>query len=386
LELPKDNRAARTLVLAALAAWTLAMLALAIVSGAQHDYVYYLAQWRLALDGADAWSTDNAYGPLHTALAAVLPLGTLAPKLVIVGAMLAANAALAAALLAVRPRPSAWLTYAVAILGNVAVISLGVVYGLNDGLVAALILAAALLRLRGAPAWAGVLLGLAVLLKFYPLLLVPFFALDGRRFRLSLIAAALATVAIGLALATAIVGDDRLAAIRFGAGREPKLLSVLAALGSAPWLVGGAGPLDWLIRNNAAFVLATAVLCLAVAWWRRIDWLEASVLGLLAVLLVYKVGHPQFFLPWLFLVAALPLAGTVSADRLALACWPFALFLGLFQWGYAYGSDQYHAVGGEVRLYAGFVALPLGLATIAAYFGLTAAGATAPGSSIRGRS
>ncbi|PPE81412.1 hypothetical protein C3941_01465 [Kaistia algarum] len=355
-------------VLVVIGLWTLGMAALAVMAGVQHDYVYYLAQWQLVLAGADAWSTDNAYGPLHTSLAILLPLGTLAPKLFMVGAMLAANTALAVRLLAIRPQPDAWLHYAIVILANVAVISLAVIYGLNDGLVAALIVAAVLLRFSGALAWAGAMLGLAVLLKFYPLLLIPFFALDGRRFSFRLTIAALATVAIGLVAACAVFGDDWLAAVRFGAGREPKLLSVLAALASAPALVGGAGSLDWLIRHNAAFVLATAALCLAITWWRRIAWLDASVLALLAVLLVYKVGHPQFFLPWLFLVVALPLVGTISADRLARLCWPFVLFLGLFQWGYAFGTDQYHAIGGEVRLYAGFVAFPLGVATIASYF------------------
>ncbi|MBN9016945.1 MAG: DUF2029 domain-containing protein [Rhizobiales bacterium] len=367
--------------LAVLIAWTLAMAIWAYAAGAQHDYVYYLAQWRLALEGADAWSTDNAYGPLHTSLALLLPLGTLAPKALIVGSLLAANAALAIRLMSVRPTAAVGLHYGMVILANIAVASLGVVYGLNDALVASLIVAAVLLRLRGALVLAGLMLGLVALLKYYPLLLVPFFALEGRRFRPSLILTALATIGAGFIACHFVFGDGWMAAILFGAGREPKLLSVLAAFSAATPVVGGSELLDWLVRHNAAFVLATAVACLAVAWWRRIHWLEASVLALLAVLLVYKVGHQQFFLPWLFLVAALPLAGTASADRLAGLCWPFALFLSLYQWGYAFGTDQYHATGGAVRLYAGFVAFPLGVATIAGYFYV--ARRPAPGASLQ---
>ena len=114
------------------------------------------------------------------------------------------------------------------------------------------------------------------------------------------------------------------------------------------------------------FVAVVALLSVLVAWKTRMHWLEASVLGLMAVLVTYKVGHQQFFLPWLVLVAALPLAGTQGARRLALICIPTVLFLSVFQWGYAYGSDGYRQVLGGVRQNVGFVAFALALATFAA--------------------
>ena len=99
-----------------------------------------------------------------------------------------------------------------------------------------------------------------------------------------------------------------------------------------------------------------------------LHWLEASVLGLLAVLLAYKTGHQQFYIPWLFLVAALPLAGTRSAARLAWIALPLVMFLSMFQWGYAFGSDGYREILGIVRQSVGFPAFALGVATIVAYF------------------
>ena len=54
-------------------------------------------------------------------------------------------------------------------------------YGLNDAFVAALLTVAVIFRHRRYVLTAGVLVGLAALTKYYPLLLLPFFALDGRR-------------------------------------------------------------------------------------------------------------------------------------------------------------------------------------------------------------
>jgi hypothetical protein len=55
-----------------------------------------------------------------------------------------------------------------------------------------------------------------------------------------------------------------------------------------------------------------------------------------------------------------------SPRRLALICIPMMLFLSLFQWGYAYGSDGYRQVWGGVRQNVGFLAFALALATFAA--------------------
>jgi hypothetical protein len=360
------------------AIWSAAMVQIAIRGGAQHDYVAYLSQWKLVLNDADPWSTDNTYGPLHVVLGYLLPFGTLVPKLVMVGCLLAANAALAICLIVSRLKPIAYLHYLIVILANVDVISIGIDYGLNDALAAALITIALLLRFRQLWIGAGVMLGLAVLLKYYPIVLILPFALENRRWRGSLVLAAAVTIGAGFAVSWAVYGDGFIAAMRFGAARPPKILSILSALAAKPGLIGGSATLEWLVDKNAIFVMLVAASWTLIAWLQRISWLEASVGTLLAVLLTYKVGHQQFFLPWLFLVGALPLLQTPSADRLAWMCWPFAIFLSLFEWGYAYGSDEYHQILGEVRTYVGFVAFPLGLATIGCYFRFARRGQAAP--------
>jgi hypothetical protein len=221
---------------------------------------------------------------------------------------------------------------------------------------------------------AGVLLALAALLKFYPLALVPFFMLEGRTLRLRGGLAALAVFALGMAVACAIYGADALAPILFGAERGPKLLSILNALNAADLTGWAREAVSLLIGWNSVLVLATVGALFAVFWSRGTSWLEASVLGLLAMLLVYKTGHQQFYMSWVVLVAALPLLNTPNSDRLARLCLPMLVFIALFHLGYAM-TDRWQMVQ-PVRDLVGYVAFPLGAVTI--WLGLTTARSRRP--------
>ena len=131
---------------AALIVWSVLMLWLCAQQGVQHDYRSYLGQWRLLLDGANPWSTDNNYGPLHTVVGFLLPFGQLAPKFLLVGALLIANAALVFSLLRERGVGPILIIYLLAVPTNVLVVGVGIIYGLNDALVASLLVAAVLFR------------------------------------------------------------------------------------------------------------------------------------------------------------------------------------------------------------------------------------------------
>jgi hypothetical protein len=361
---------ARAILCLALVIWSAGMIWLSVKSGVRHDYRNYLLQWNLVLSGENPWSIGyaNAYGPLHNLLAYASTLGPLGPKLIIVTALIAANALLVAELLRTSRIDSDYVVYLLAVPTNVLIISMAFAYGLNDALVAAFIACAIVARCRGQMVLTGGILGLAILLKYYPIFLVPLFALRNGRFCWRLIAGATAMTIMGLTATMLAWGDTFLAAFSSGVERPPKLLSILSALEGHPLLIGSSDVVAFLVRANSMFVIAAAMLIVFVAWNLRLHWLESSVLGLLAVLLTYKVGNQQFFIPWLFLVAALPLAQTDSARRLAWFCVPFVLFLSAFQWGYEYASDYYRNVHGEIRRNVGFVAFPLGMAIIAAYF------------------
>ena len=311
---PSSSRQARDAAhlaaVAALILWSLLMLYLAWQQGIQHDYGAYLKQWHLLLDGADPWSDSNSYGPLHTLIGYFLPAGQLAPKLFMVGALLVANGALALSLLRERGPSPILIVYLLAVPTNVLVVGMGVVYGLNDALVAALLVMSVLLRLRGKFVATGIAIGAAALLKYYPLLLLRFFALDGRRLHWPVIASGLAVFCAGMAAAYALWGEELLERMSYSAGRRAKLLSILAPLSK---FLGKDGIVRWLLDYNAYLVVSGVAATFLLTWRSGRNWLEATVLGYLVMLTLYKVGHQQFYLPWLFMVAALPLVNERSA-------------------------------------------------------------------------
>jgi hypothetical protein len=317
-------------------------LIIAICSGVQHDYLDYRLQWRLVLDYKDPWSTNSAYGPLHNAFALLVPIHELVPKVLTAGALLLANGLLLLRLLGTRPIQDWRVTYIVTFAGNILVLVSAFVFGLNDAVVAALVLGAVLARHDGRLGLAGILLGLATLDKYYPALLIPFFALDERRIDTRLILSSLATIFLGLAAAFLLWGTAWLEAIVFGVSRDATILSIFRPIAALGRHLGIAGVTDLLVRFNGPLVVLVWLGTIALSWWRRDNWLVAACWGLFAVLLTYKVGNQQFWVSWLALVAALPLLGREDGDQLAQHSWPFAIFLSVFQIGYVVLQPRYY--------------------------------------------
>jgi hypothetical protein len=338
------------------------MLWLCWQQGVQHDYRSYLGQWRLFLDGANPWSTNNNYGPLHTVVGLLLPFGQLAPKFLLVGALLLANAALVLSLLRERGVSPILIIYLLAVPTNVLVVGVGVIYGLNDALVASLLVAAVLFRLRGNFLATGALIGLAALVKYYPLLLLPFFALNGKRLHWSVIASGLAVFGVGMAAASAIWGEELFNGILHGVARKTKLLSVLGPLQE---LVGKVKIVRWLKEYNAYLVICGVGVAFLCTWKAGRNWLEAAVLGYLVMLTLYKVGNQQFYLPWLLMVAALPLVNKQSADQMGIILLPAVVLLSLYQFGYEFASSHYKN-GSWVRTYGGLIAFAVSVSSITA--------------------
>lgn len=355
-------------VTAATVLWSAAMLVFAIASGTRHDYLLYLDMWDLVRDGQDPWAGDNTYGPLFNVLAPLAEPTTVGPKVAMVLAFLVVNLLLVRALLRTDPSNATLAAYAILVPANALVIGVVAWFGQNDALTAALIGAAVLARLRRRVLWAGVFLGLATLYKYYPALLVPFFCFDRRRFDLRMLATAATTTVVGSLLAVAAWGGGFVSSLGEGASRRPKLLSILASWDLHPHLYGDSRVADTLIRANAAFVLLAVVVAFAAAWMTRLSWIEGAFVASLGYLLVYKVGHQQFWVSVLVLAVGLLVVDTGRSRWLACCFLPFAMALSVFELGYAWLTDGYSHQAGWVRHEAGFLAFALGCATIVAFF------------------
>ena len=353
-------------------------LLLAILLGATHDYPAYVDQWHLVLDGLDPWSTDNAYGPLHNAFALLVPLHPLAPKVLTVAAILIANGLLVLRLERLRPFAEWRRGYFTVFAANALIVICGIWYGNNDVFVAALVMGAVLARLDRRVVLAGILLGLATLDKYYPLLLVPFFALDARSFNTRLTLSALLTVLAGLGAGIALWGGDFLEALRFGVGRDATILSILKPIVSIGRDLGVARYTDLLVLYNGPVLLLVWLLAFILAWRRRDSWLVSASWGFFLLLLAYKVGHQQFWVTWLALVACVPLLDTPEADRLVRVSLPFATFLSVFQLGFALIHPTYYRGGLHfIPNYIGFFSFGLGVWTLLRFLRPGAAAARA---------
>jgi hypothetical protein len=351
-----------------LVAYSIAALVLTILGGVRHDYIYYLDQWQLVLDHLDPWSGNNAYGPLHNAFALLVPLHPLAPKIVTAAGLLLANGLLVFALLDARPRGDWQTVYLLAFGANILPIVAVYWFGNNDGVVAALIIGAVLARRDGRMLLAGVLLGLATLDKYYPALLIPLFALDERRIDTRLIIAALTTTVLGLVAGMLIWGGAFVEAIAFGVSRDATILSILRPISVIGRQLGYGDATDLLVKLNGPLVVLVWLGVIVLAWVRRDNWLVASCWGFLAVLTTYKVGHQQFWVSWVALVACLPLVARPDADRLARLSLPYATFLSVFQLGFVVlQPDYYRGPWAPVTRYVGFLSFALELALLIAF-------------------
>lgn len=323
-----------------MAMWIALASAYSVYRGSTHDYPAYVVIWELILGGGDPWlgslQARNAYGPVNVVLAPLINIDPLLPKIVMLAVFLAVNA-LFAWKIAIGPsggwRP--WL-YALFIPLNGSVIVWGVAYGGNDILVAGLVGLALLLRMEKHFVWAGLILGLAVLLKFYPALLVLLFSVDRKSITFRLLISSAMTVFIGLVIPFLIWGGNSLNWLLFAAERGTSQLSIWNLVQNEPSLAVLHGVAIWAIDFNAILLALVFGIWLAIVWVKRIAWLPASIFGFLIVLILYKVGHGQFWIAWLMLACGLLIATAESHKRLALSCLPAAL--GASYVGFIYDS------------------------------------------------
>ena len=272
----------------------LTSLVLAHWTGARHDYFHYMAQWELVLSGGEPWSTNNTYGPAHNLLAFPFALHPMLPKAIFVLAWQVSSWSLLYQLARQRINLP-WLIFWLAALPfNPLFWSFGVVYGSMDALVAALCLSALALRKADRHSVAAATLALAVLLKIYPIVFAPFLALDGRRINWRFLTTFGVLLAAGLALSFLVWGEASLHSITHNSGRGSKLFSIFR------FLRGNASPLKAWVDNfdhlSLPILALGGTLVFSLAWKWRLSPVSGGLAGILVTLLLYKLGHPQFFL------------------------------------------------------------------------------------------
>lgn len=307
-DLARDRLVSRMLIVI-----SFVFLAVTVQAGAVHDYIFDLQIWAEIRKGHDPWFlvfgiygaySLNAYGPLFNLLAGLAWVHPLAPKLLFAWAYCLTSCWLIGELRARRR------------LGSVSTFGLMVwfwnpfpwvevaIRGHFDILAGLACVAAVHARIRGRDTLSGIGLALGVLLKYIPIVLLPFLLLDRDRHRPRLLVSALATISLGMGASYLVWGPSMFRPLTLATTRFSTLLSVFRFIRGqySPFraLIGYAPDID-------RFAVLILFLGLLRAWsWSRLhrpDPATAATLSILTTLLLYQNGFPQYQMV-LFVVAS----------------------------------------------------------------------------------
>ncbi len=364
-------------------------LALTLLTGPRHDYFFYVQMWYEVWQGHDPWflvgSRDgvvplNAYGPLFNVFVLPYAINPLAPKLIF--ASLYSLFAIGNVLPLAAGRPASWprLIALLALFWNPFPWVEIAVRGHFDILVGLASLAAVAAWNRGRDGQSGACLAAGILLKYMPITLVPFFALDRGRVRWRFLFFSIGLTIFGMELAFHIWGLSVFEPLRFAASRHSTVLSIFL------FLRGRYSPLHWIggVLNQDYLSPYVTLAALYLAWlWYRTRWpdiLSASLVAALITVLLYRSGYPQYqMLPFALGTRWLVVSWHRLRGRplIALAAASYIAWLAAFESYYANINDDY----GElywiyVRDFLGLPTFLLGCAFIAAVVRLSSPTAT----------
>jgi ABC-type multidrug transport system fused ATPase/permease subunit len=204
-------------------------------------------------------------------------------------------------------------------------------YGLNDGFVAGVIGISFYLRLvKKRFILAGIFMGLGALMKFYPLLVLPFFCLeDTRKFRYDVFFSAILTFVSGY-MCSFVIGAENVFDSLFKNHLllEAKLLSVLYSIDFR----FDSALLNYLIDKNAVLLLVSLALCFRLTIKYSMPWYLSSLFSYVVILVFYKIGNQQY---WLGLMMLIQCVGLVDHTRNYMKLYlPAVIFISIFQIGY----------------------------------------------------
>ena len=145
---------------------------------------------------------------------------------------------------------------------------------------------------RGDDRLAGVLVGVGVLVKFLPVVILPVLACGRRRLRFDLAGAAAVVVLAGMAASLAVWGPSTFDPVRFAAGRPP-VMSIYDLLGSpdSPFQLGLWFDLSGLEKP---LIVGSEAMLLVWCWWRKAGPAVSALLAVLVILLFYRSGYNNY--------------------------------------------------------------------------------------------
>lgn len=300
------------------AAYSLIFIAFAALSPIVGDYCPYLQQWHNVSVGLDPWLNDetqvvhhipwvsfcgtfyatapNAYGPLFNVYGMTSLIFPTIPRVLGCILFLAVSWMIAKRVHARQEldwKIRFWL-YA-GLLDNLLSFLLVTIVGGNDVYIAFFVCCALFAFILENEALAGAALGIGALIKFYPLYLVPFLALDRRRLSVKFIAVAVAIFVLGMGLAYLVWGQLIFKPLFWNLGRGASRSSIIFIFAL------GLGKLFHVAIPASRLVLMTlapaAIAALIVQYQLRLSRLTGFMIGYLVILIFNQISYPEYYFP-----------------------------------------------------------------------------------------
>ena len=209
-------------------------------------------------------------------------------------------------------------------------------WGHHDAIVAFLVFFAAVEIQKSRQIFSGILIGLAILLKFFPIFLIPFFWIELRRnqiiWNLRFLMSCFITLVVGYEIAYLYWGKSVFYPLLFASNRPPAMLSIFnffqkRIFDFMPFL-----PVDQVMAI-LSFLSKTLMSCGAgFVLFRylngKVSRNRAIAAMALVLFLFFQVGHPQFHSS-VFFILPLILAEIPSQKERLNVLKPFFFYVGL---------------------------------------------------------
>ena len=268
---------------------------LSVLSFRQHDYIYYIRQWKTILEQKDPWiDTSNAYGPVHNIFAPLIYINPMIPKLLFfiiyfyVLYIVTFKDMNFDFDLNNNNKLILFILYGFCPFSILTVI----VYGNNDALTSALMVLSLTTLLNSHSKRenfiSGILLGISSMIKFYPLIISPAFFWRKKKTDFDFLKGFCLSILTICFASYKIWGSTILKPILFASDRSSKHLSFFNFFRNTLSI-----DLDHL---SIYFVVIVFVVILFFIQFLDFDLIPSVLLLFGSVISVYKVGHPQFFI------------------------------------------------------------------------------------------
>jgi len=293
-----------------LIAFSAAFLALTALSLTHGDYRAYLGQWMAVLGGRDPWLFEtslayrNAYGPLFNVLAPLVWISLFANKLLFAFSYVAYVIWLVKDFAPRRKLVAlSWPWLSLWLLNPFPWVEIAY-FGYFDVLVALACVAAVHNVIARKDGVSGTYLALGILLKYMPIVILPFLVCGERRLHIRLLSLCLGVVVFGLVISALIWGTSTFSPLTLAATRHShwSIYDALAETQSLRllWSSSNSDPLVWLERP---LVVTAGLGVFAWCMLRRTGPALSAVLAILATLLFYRVGYINYqMVPFLLIL------------------------------------------------------------------------------------